>query len=44
VTKNSNKSTNRQRASAPKPGEKMVNTNAKPQVQNNEFIDGLMGF
>jgi hypothetical protein len=28
----------------PKPGEKVVNTNAKPQVQNNEFIDGLMGF
>jgi cell surface protein SprA len=21
----------------------VVNTNAKPQVQNNEFIDGLMG-
>jgi cell surface protein SprA len=43
LTKNSNKSTNRQRASAPKPGEKVVNTNAKPKVQNNEFIDGLMG-
>jgi hypothetical protein len=41
--KNSNKSTNRQRASA-KTRWKVVNTNAKPQVQNNEFIDGLMGF
>jgi cell surface protein SprA len=31
------------RATAPKPGEKVVNTAAKPQAKDNEFVDGLMG-
>jgi len=43
LTRNAAKSTNRQPAPAPKPGQKVVNTNAKPQAQNNEFVDGLMG-
>jgi hypothetical protein len=43
LTKNSNKSTNRQRASAPKPGEKW-SIQMQNHMQNNEFIDGLMGF
>jgi cell surface protein SprA len=42
LTKNAAASKNRQRAPAPKPGEKVVNNNAKPKA-NNEFIDGLMG-
>jgi cell surface protein SprA len=43
LTKNSGKPTNRQKTPAPKPGEKVLNTNTKPQAQNNEFINGLIG-
>jgi cell surface protein SprA len=43
LTKNSGKPANRQKAPAPKPGEKVVNTTVKPQAQNNEFINVLMG-
>ncbi|WP_367772158.1 cell surface protein SprA [Flavobacterium sp. WC2421] len=43
LTKNNAKVTSKPKASAPKPGEKVVNNTAKPVVQNNEFVDGLMG-
>ncbi|MFT5602097.1 MAG: cell surface protein SprA [Flavobacteriales bacterium] len=33
----------KRRAAAPKPGEKVVNTAAKPQDKSNEFVDGLLG-
>ncbi|WP_367755365.1 cell surface protein SprA [Flavobacterium sp. WC2430] len=43
LTKNNAKVTSKPKASAPKPGEKVVNNVAKPVAQNNEFVDGLMG-
>ncbi|WP_369752598.1 cell surface protein SprA [Flavobacterium sp. WC2409] len=43
LTKNNAKVTSKPKASAPKPGEKVVNNTAKPVAQNNEFVDGLMG-
>jgi cell surface protein SprA len=33
----------RPKASAPRPGEKVVNTAVKPQDKNNQFVDGLIG-
>jgi hypothetical protein len=32
-----------QKAPAPQPGQKVVNTNAKPQAKDNEFVNGLLG-
>ncbi|KIA87326.1 cell surface protein SprA [Flavobacterium sp. AED] len=43
VTKNSNKPVAKPKAIAPKPGEKIVNTNTQQIVKNNEFVDGLIG-
>ncbi|CAM2808412.1 T9SS outer membrane translocon Sov/SprA [Flavobacterium frigoris] len=43
LTRNSAKTANKQKAAAPKPGQKVVNTNVKSQAQNNQFVDGLMG-
>ena len=43
LTKNSTKSTNKQKAPAPQPGQKVVNTNTKPQAKDNEFVNGLLG-
>ena len=43
LTKNTNKSVAKPKAVAPKPGEKIVNTNTKQIVNNNEFVDGLIG-
>ena len=43
LTKNNAKAATKPRAAAPKPGEKVVNNAVKPVVQNNEFVDGLMG-
>ena len=43
LTKNNAKVISKPKASAPKPGEKVVNNTAKPVAQNNEFVDGLMG-
>jgi cell surface protein SprA len=43
VSKNAAKSTPKAKVIAPKPGEKVVNTNNKPEAQNNEFLSGLKG-
>jgi cell surface protein SprA len=43
LTKNTNKPVAKPKAIAPKPGEKIVNTNTQQIVKNNEFVDGLIG-
>ncbi|MFV5691609.1 cell surface protein SprA [Flavobacterium sp. LT1R49] len=43
LTKNTNKAVAKPKATAPKPGEKIVNTNTQQIAKNNEFVDGLMG-
>jgi cell surface protein SprA len=42
LTKNANKSAAKPKVSAPKPGEKVVNTNVQTE-KNNEFVDGFIG-
>jgi cell surface protein SprA len=43
LTKNTNKSAAKPKAAAPKPGEKVVNTNTQQVAKSNEFVDGLIG-
>ncbi|MBP2284073.1 cell surface protein SprA [Flavobacterium sp. CG_23.5] len=43
VSKNTNKTVNKPKATIPKPGEKVVNTNAQQPAKGNEFVDGLIG-
>ena len=43
VTKNTNKALPKPKAAAPKPGEKIVNTNTSQIPKNNVFVDGLIG-
>ncbi len=43
LSKVSNKNAVKPKAVAPKPGEKVVNTNVKPAAKSNEFVDGFMG-
>ncbi|TRX04222.1 cell surface protein SprA [Flavobacterium gawalongense] len=43
LTKNTNKSAPKPKAAAPKPGEKVVNTNTQQIAKSNEFVDGLRG-
>ncbi|WP_035669833.1 cell surface protein SprA [Flavobacterium sp. 83] len=43
LTKNNNKSVVKPKAAAPKPGEKIVNTNTQQIAKSNEFVDGLIG-
>ncbi|MGO4820408.1 MULTISPECIES: cell surface protein SprA [unclassified Flavobacterium] len=43
VSKNAAKSTPKAKVIAPKPGEKVLNTNNKPEAQNNEFLSGIKG-
>ncbi len=43
ISQKSKTPANRPRPAAPKPGQKVVNTAPKKQVQNNVFVDGLIG-
>jgi cell surface protein SprA len=43
LTKNTNKAAAKPKATVPKPGEKVVNTNTQQIVKNNQFVDGLIG-
>lgn len=43
LTKNANKTVPKPKTTAPKPGEKIVNTNANQVPKNNEFVDGFIG-
>ncbi|TDE05245.1 cell surface protein SprA [Flavobacterium sandaracinum] len=43
LTKNTNKTQPKPKMIAPKPGEKIVNTNASQVPKNNAFVDGLIG-
>ncbi|HEX9152499.1 MAG TPA: cell surface protein SprA, partial [Flavobacterium sp.] len=43
ITKNTNKPVAKPKATVPKPGEKIVNTNTQQVTKNNEFVDGLIG-
>ncbi|MFV8325065.1 cell surface protein SprA [Flavobacterium sp. ZS1P14] len=43
ITKNTNKAVAKPKATVPKPGEKIVNTNTQQIGKNNEFVDGLIG-
>ena len=43
LTKNANKAAPKPKAAAPKPGEKIVNTNANAVPKNSEFVDSFIG-
>ena len=43
LTKNTNKTVPKPKTAPPKPGEKIVNTNATQIPKNNEFVDGFIG-
>jgi cell surface protein SprA len=43
LTKNKSKSVAKPKVTAPKPGEKVVNTNTPQVAKSNEFVDGLIG-
>lgn len=43
LSKATNKNAAKPKAATPKPGEKVVNTNAKPVAEGNQFVDGLIG-
>ncbi|MFV8345080.1 cell surface protein SprA [Flavobacterium sp. ZB4P13] len=43
LAKNTNKTVPKPKTTAPKPGEKIVNTNANQVPKNNEFVDGFIG-
>jgi cell surface protein SprA len=43
LTKNTNKAVAKPKATVPKPGEKVVNTNTQQIAKNNQFVDGLIG-
>ena len=43
LTKNANKTVPKPKTTAPKPGEKIVNTNPNQVPKNNEFVDGFIG-
>ncbi|MFV8371000.1 cell surface protein SprA [Flavobacterium sp. LB2P74] len=43
LTKNTNKTVPKPKTTAPKPGEKIVNTNANQVPKNNEFVDSFIG-
>ena len=43
LSKTANKVASKPKVQAPRPGEKLVNTNAKPAAKSNEFVDGLIG-
>ena len=43
ISKNGNKLAQRPKVTAPKPGEKIVNTNTNQIQDNNPFVDGLIG-
>ena len=43
VSKNDNKTVPKPKMTAPKPGEKIVNTNINQVQKNNPFVDGLIG-
>ncbi|MFV8341757.1 cell surface protein SprA [Flavobacterium sp. XS2P39] len=43
LTKNTNKPAVKPKTAAPKPGEKIVNTNTQQIAKSNEFVDGLIG-
>ncbi len=43
LTKNANKTAPKPKVAAPKPGEKIVNTNSNQVPKNSEFVDGFIG-